>query len=87
MILYRGFYLVSHSIANNIDMAIKACTPEKSNLLKNREEMQMVKESLDEGYCDVTGKTMDLGLAGTFSLHRVFSCHLTTSNPQVAWVV
>ena len=55
------------SIANNIDMAIKACTPEKSNLLKNREEMQMVKESLDEGYCDVTGRTGDLDLIGMCS--------------------
>jgi hypothetical protein len=48
-------------------MAIKACTPEKSNLLKNREEMQMVKESLDEGYCDVTGRTGDLDLIGMCS--------------------
>jgi hypothetical protein len=67
MILYRGFYLIFHSIANNIDMAIKACAPEKSKLLRNREEMQMVKESLDEGYCDVTGKTGDLDLIGMCS--------------------
>jgi hypothetical protein len=38
-------------------MAIKACAPERSDLLWNREEMQMVRESLDEGYCDVTGRT------------------------------
>lgn len=48
-------------------MAIKACTHEKSNLLRNREEMQMVRESLDEGYCDVTGRTGDLDLIGMFS--------------------
>ena len=48
-------------------MAIKACTPEKSSLLKNREEMRMVKESLDEGYCDVTGRTGDLDLMGMCS--------------------
>lgn len=61
------FYLVFNSIANNIDMAIKACTPEKNNLLRNREEMQMVKESLDEGYCDVTGRMGDLDLIGMCS--------------------
>ena len=44
-------------LANNIDMAIKACVPERSGLLWNRAEMQMVRESLDEGYCDVTGRT------------------------------
>jgi hypothetical protein len=58
---------VLHPIANNIDMAIKACAPERSNLLRNREEMQMVKESLDEGYCDVTGRTGDLDHVGTCS--------------------
>lgn len=56
-----------HPIANNIDMAIKACAPERSNLLRNREEMQMVKESLDEGYCDVTGRTGDLDHVGACS--------------------
>lgn len=48
-------------------MAMKACAPEKSNLLRNREEMQMVKESLDEGYCDVTGRACDLDLIGMCS--------------------
>jgi hypothetical protein len=41
-------------------MAIKACAPERSNLLRNREEMQIVLEWLDEGYCHVTPKTSDL---------------------------
>jgi hypothetical protein len=48
-------------------MAIKACAPERSNLLRNREEMQMVKESLEEGYCDVTGRTGDLDHVGKCS--------------------
>jgi hypothetical protein len=52
-------------LANNIDMAIKACAPERSDLLRNREEMQIVLESLDEGYCHVTRKTRDLELVGT----------------------
>jgi hypothetical protein len=48
-------------------MAIRACAPERNNLLKNREEMQVVKESLDEGYCDVSGRSGDLDLIGTSS--------------------
>ena len=69
-------------------MAIKACAPEKSILLRNREEMQMVKESLDEGYCDVTGRTSDLDLVGMFSTSSyTFLTPLTTSNSQVVWVV
>jgi hypothetical protein len=54
-------------LANNIDMAIRACTPERNNLLRNREEMQIVKESLDEGYCDVSGRAGDLDCVGTCS--------------------
>jgi hypothetical protein len=70
-------------------MAIKACAPERSNLLRNREEMQMVKESLDEGYCDVTGRTGDLNFVGMCSdlSHEFFSHPLAMSNPQVAWAV
>ena len=55
-------------LASNIDMAIKACAPESSDLLRNREEMQVVLESLDEGYCHVTRKTRDLELVGTCPL-------------------
>jgi hypothetical protein len=54
-------------LANNIDMAIKACTHEKNDLLRNREEMQVVRESLDEGYCDISGGVGDLALVGTCS--------------------
>jgi hypothetical protein len=58
-------------------MAIKACTPEGSNLLRNRDEMQIVLESLDEGYCRVTRKTSDLDFVGKHSLRPVtFFPHL-----------
>ena len=58
-------YLIFHShLANNIDMAIKACAPERSNLLRNREEMQTVRETLDEGYCDVSGRAGELNFVG-----------------------
>jgi hypothetical protein len=65
--LYIGqdIWMSSHvplCLANNIDMAIRACAPERSDLLRNREEMQIVLESLDEGYCYVTRKTRDLEL-------------------------
>ncbi|KAK0225787.1 hypothetical protein IW262DRAFT_1357858 [Armillaria fumosa] len=43
------------AITSNIDMAINACRPEKNHLLQNREQMRIVKESLNEGYCDLSG--------------------------------
>ena len=49
-------------------MALKACVPERSDLLRNREEMKIVLESLDEGYCHVTRKTGDLEFVGAYSL-------------------
>ncbi|KAG5646294.1 hypothetical protein DXG03_003891 [Asterophora parasitica] len=52
------------SIESNIDMAIKACRPESGNLLRNRQEMRQVKESLDEGYCDISGRVGDLNRVG-----------------------
>lgn len=54
-------------------MAIKSCTEEKSDLLRNREQMQMVKESLDEGYCDVLGRTGDLDLVGNLGDIKVYA--------------
>ncbi|KIY74271.1 hypothetical protein CYLTODRAFT_416120 [Cylindrobasidium torrendii FP15055 ss-10] len=42
------------AISSNIDQAINACRPEKNHLLHNRQEMRMVKESLNDGYCDLT---------------------------------
>ncbi|KAI0060543.1 hypothetical protein BV25DRAFT_1908367 [Artomyces pyxidatus] len=63
------------NIASNIDMAIKACTEETSSLLHNREQMQMVKESLDEGYCDVSGRAGDLDLVGSMGGIKVYAAH------------
>jgi hypothetical protein len=64
--------LFSLYLANNIDMALKACSPERSDLLRNRDEMQYVLESLDEGFCHVTRKTRDLELVGMYSLASDF---------------
>ncbi|THH10017.1 hypothetical protein EW146_g8507 [Bondarzewia mesenterica] len=63
------------NIASNIDMAIKACQEETSSLLRNREQMQMVKESLNEGYCDVSGRAGDLDLVGTLQGFKVYAAH------------
>jgi hypothetical protein len=51
--------------ASNIDMAIKACRQEKGHLIRNRQHMQMVKESLNEGYCDISGRVGDLNHIGS----------------------
>ncbi|KAH7875187.1 uncharacterized protein C8R40DRAFT_1105311 [Lentinula edodes] len=60
------------NITANIDMAIKACRPESGDLLRNREQMQQVKESLNEGYCDISGRAEDLQHAGTVGALKVY---------------
>lgn len=55
---------ISVLLASNIDMAIKACRREQGHLLRNRDHMQMIKESLDEGYCDISGRAGDLDYIG-----------------------
>ncbi|KAH9901111.1 hypothetical protein C8Q73DRAFT_742765 [Cubamyces lactineus] len=52
------------SIASNINMAIRACKEERSEVLRNSKQMEIVKESLNEGYCDVTGHSKDMVLVG-----------------------
>ena len=49
---------------SNIDMAVNACRPEAGKLLRNREEMRQVQESLGEGYCDISGRAGDLVQVG-----------------------
>ncbi|KAI0646791.1 hypothetical protein C8Q79DRAFT_956470 [Trametes meyenii] len=60
------------SIAANIDMAIKACKEERGGVLRNRQQMQMVKESLNEGYCDISGHPTDMALVGDMGGIKVF---------------
>ncbi|KAJ7727670.1 hypothetical protein DFH07DRAFT_930749 [Mycena maculata] len=62
---------LSH-IASNIDMAIQACRPESGNLLRNREEMKQVQESLNEGYCDISGRVGDLNVVGELGSVKVY---------------
>ena len=64
----------------NVDMAIKACKPEEGTLLHNRKKMEIVKESLNEGYCDTAGQVGNLeflGEVGGPSIH----CRLLTIYP------
>jgi hypothetical protein len=51
-------------LASNINMAIDACRPESGRLLHNRQEMTQVKETLDDGYCDVSGRIGNLNYTG-----------------------
>lgn len=49
---------------NNIKRAIAACKEENGNVLQNRQQMSMVKEAEDEGYCDISGRVDDLMFLG-----------------------
>ncbi|CCM02906.1 uncharacterized protein FIBRA_05020 [Fibroporia radiculosa] len=51
-------------IAHNVNLAINACKQEKSDRLQSRERMQMVEETLKEGYCDGSGESLDLVRVG-----------------------
>ncbi len=53
-------------------MAIKACRPENGNLVRNKQEMQQVKESLNDGYCDISGQVGDLNLIGEMGSMKIF---------------
>jgi len=48
----------------NINTAIKACNPEGGQLLNHLNNMEMIKEFLNDGYCDVSGQVDNLRLVG-----------------------
>ena len=48
------------SLESNIKQAIAACKEEHGNVLQNRKNMQTVRETLDEGYCDISGRVNDI---------------------------
>ncbi|KAI0701855.1 hypothetical protein BC835DRAFT_1435271 [Cytidiella melzeri] len=58
-------------IETNINIAIQACKAERSENLKNREQMKIVKETLNDSYCDISGQK-DLVLAGDMGGYKVF---------------
>ncbi|KAJ3518121.1 hypothetical protein NLJ89_g72 [Agrocybe chaxingu] len=47
-------------ISDNIELAVQSCKQETGDLLHNRESMQKVKESVDDGYCDISGRKDNL---------------------------
>ena len=53
------------NIDSNIQTAIKACSEERSNVVQTRQQMQMVKETQNEGDCDVSGHVGKLEIIGT----------------------
>lgn len=60
------------NIRSNVTMAIKGCRPEEGKLVHNRREMQTIKESLDEGYCDVSGHVAELDHIGVMGTMKIF---------------
>ncbi|KAL4253718.1 hypothetical protein ABKN59_003690 [Abortiporus biennis] len=60
-------------IASNIEAALKACRTEKGKSLVNSEHVQQVKESMNDSYCDVSGRVGNLSLVGEMGEIRVFA--------------
>jgi hypothetical protein len=56
---------------SNINAAIKACTEQKSDVFQTREQMKMVKEAQNEGYCDPSGYAGKLSGIG-MRMHKIF---------------
>ncbi|KAI0933780.1 hypothetical protein AcW1_005516 [Taiwanofungus camphoratus] len=59
-------------IASNIEMAIAACRQERNQQVRGRENMEMVKETQNEGYCDASGAAVDITLVGQMSDIKIF---------------
>ncbi|KAG8814735.1 hypothetical protein FRC18_001848, partial [Serendipita sp. 400] len=60
-------------INKNVQQAINACRPEARSLLQNRQHMEVIKEALNEGYCDVSGMEGDLVLVGNVENIRIYA--------------
>ena len=65
--------MLTLALDKNVEQAINACRPEARNLLQNRQRMEMIKEALDEGYCDISGMEGDLVVIGTVSNIRIYA--------------
>ncbi|KAF9644423.1 hypothetical protein BDM02DRAFT_3272450 [Thelephora ganbajun] len=61
------------NIASNIDTAIKACREDKGDLIQSRKQMKMVKETFNDGYCDISGNIGDLTLLGGMGEVKLYS--------------
>lgn len=59
--------------ASVIDMAISACKEEKRDQFNSRESQQLVREALNQGYCDGSGESLNLSLIGESCYDRVYA--------------
>ncbi|KAJ2913257.1 hypothetical protein MD484_g7175, partial [Candolleomyces efflorescens] len=59
-------------ISHNIDLAVKACREESGSVLQNRQSMQEVRETMNESYCDVSGTSENLKLAGELEGIKIY---------------
>jgi hypothetical protein len=65
LLTYRSRYLSADGKpASNIDAAVEACKAEKSEEIQSLRQMKMIKESINDGYCDISGNIDDLSLRG-----------------------
>ncbi|KAF9219210.1 hypothetical protein BS17DRAFT_798263 [Gyrodon lividus] len=64
---------MADALRANVDMAVKACKSEQGKLLHNRKRMEIVNESLNEGYCDVSGQVGQLEYLGTMGDVKIFA--------------
>ncbi|PPQ89567.1 hypothetical protein CVT25_012239 [Psilocybe cyanescens] len=67
--------------AKNIEMAVSSCRSESANLLTNRQQMQRVKESLNDGYCDISGRKGDLHHIGQMGPVKVYLSEVLIRGP------
>jgi hypothetical protein len=61
-------FMIGTLLESNINSAIKACREEKSDVLDGKLNMELIKESLSNGYCDISGHISDLKMIGEFAL-------------------
>lgn len=59
-------YSLTRPLGANINMAINACNPEGGRLLDHLNNMEMIKEFLNDGYC---GQVDNLRLVGEVPIH------------------
>ncbi|OCH90810.1 hypothetical protein OBBRIDRAFT_834709 [Obba rivulosa] len=60
------------NIKNVIQNAVRACQAESGDVLQNQEQIEHVKESTNDGYCDVSGHAVNMDLIGEFGGFKIF---------------
>lgn len=62
-------------------MAVRACREEKSEVFmsKTQEDMKVVKESMNDNYCDASGQALDLAHVGDMGGIKIFFSRGTKS--------